>query len=350
MFDPSLPNIQNPNTVPLEVERKAAKKRIAIKIASFVVLASLFIWLGSMDNDIGVSNPIANFWQNVTGPAATPDPDYVMPVKEKDRVDVLVLSVRGEDEVDSADAGPLLTDSIQIFSYSKTSSAASIVSLPRDLYVMTANDKKEKLNAVYEYGYYHSNNSLQFIKNRISQITGVYIDYVIVFDFASFKEIVDTLGGVDITLAKPFTETQQWGYSFSLPAGPNHLDGQTALYYARSRYSSSDFDRSQRQQQIMFAIKDKLVQLDFTSDPVKAFSILNLVRKDVKTDIGLVDAKLFIDISHAVDLAKIKRSVISTDNLLYESRVDNSYVLLPKGDNFNQIKAFFQTVLGVKAS
>src|SRR3989344_2145766 len=218
MFDPSLPNIQNPNTVPLEVERKAAKKRIAIKIASFVVLASLFIWLGSMDNDIGVSNPIANFWQNVTGPAATPDPDYVMPVKEKDRVDVLVLSVRGEDEVDSADAGPLLTDSIQIFSYSKTSSAASIVSLPRDLYVMTANDKKEKLNAVYEYGYYHSNNSLQFIKNRISQITGVYIDYVIVFDFASFKEIVDTLGGVDITLAKPFTETQQWGYSFSLPA------------------------------------------------------------------------------------------------------------------------------------
>ena len=93
------------------------------------------------------------------------------------------------------------------------------------------------------------------MKELVSKITGVYIDKAVILDFFSFEKIIDQVGGIDIVLENPFEEKQQWGYEFSLPAGPNHLDGKNALYYARSRFSSSDFDRSRRQQEVMFALK-----------------------------------------------------------------------------------------------
>ncbi len=278
-------------------------------------------------------------------PITTPDPDYAMPEKDPNRLDILILGIRGENDPDASDGGPLLTDSMQVFSYDKTTKKTSLISIPRDLFVTIHDQKKDKLNSAYEYGISHSPNSLEFIKDKISQISGVYIDQVVVFDFSSFKEIVDALGGIDITLTTPFTETQQWGGSFSLPAGLNHLDGQSALYYARSRYSTSDFDRSRRQQQIMFAIKDKLLKLNFLSDPVKSFSILNLIRNDMKTDIGVWNISEFLKLANQVKFEQIKRTVISTDNLLIDTKNEGSYILLPKAGNFSEVKKFFQDSL-----
>lgn len=278
-------------------------------------------------------------------PVMTPDPDYAMPTKDSNRTDILILGIRGADDPDASNGGPLLTDSIQVFSFDKTTKKSSLISIPRDLFVTIHDQKKDKINSAYEYGYYHSSNSLQFIKDTFSKITGVYIDQVVVFDFASFKEVVDTLGGVDVTLTVPFSETQQWGASFSLPAGLNHLDGQSALYYARSRYTSNDFDRSRRQQQIMFAIKDKLLKLNFLSDPLKSFSILNLVRNDVKTDIGVWNISELLNLANQVKMDLIKKSVISTDNLLVEGKDNGAYILLPKTGTLVDIKQFFRESL-----
>ncbi|MEK9157627.1 MAG: LCP family protein [Patescibacteria group bacterium] len=317
------------------------------RILFFVAIALVFIILGSTKNhSISISNPFNNNDDGgIALPFQTPDPDYDMPAKESDRIDILIMGIRGENDVDADTGGPLLTDSIQLFSYSKTTGKSSLVSIPRDLYVTIHDNKKDKINSAYEYGLSHSSNSLKFIKEKISQITGVYVDQVVVFDFSSFQEIVDALGGVDVTLAVPFSESQQWGYAFSLPAGVNHLDGKNALYYARSRYSSSDFDRSRRQQQIIFAIKDKLLQLNFLSDPVKSFSILNLIRNDIKTDIGIWNIKQTLDLANEVKVDQIKRSVISTENFLIEGKENGSYVLTPKTGNFGEIKKFFQDIL-----
>jgi len=286
----------------------------------------------------------------VRGGTPSPAPielsDYNMPEREADRLDVLILGIRGNDDPNAKNAGALLTDSIQIFSYDQKTSKASVISLPRDLYVVVNDGKKDKVNTVYEYGVYHSADSLQFARERFSRITGVYIDKVVVFDFFSFKEVVDALGGVDVTLDKPFKETQQWGYIFSLPAGKNHLSGQSALYYARSRYSTDDFDRSRRQQQIMFAIKDKLLALNFFADPVKTFSVLNLIRNNLKTDIGIWDMKQYIDLAQTLNFATINNHVISTANLVEEGTgPDNAYILVPKGNTLEPIKQLFQTVL-----
>lgn len=306
-----------------------------------IIIAGLF-YLGAINHQIDILNPFNTSNNTHLFPVATPDPDYAMPAKDSNRLNILILGIRGADDPDAADGGPLLTDSIQVFSYDKTTKKSSLISIPRDLWVTVHDQQKDKINTIYEYGYYHSSNYLRFMEDKFSEITGVYIDQVVVFDFSSFKEIVDTLGGIDVTLTAPFSEAQQWGASFSLPMGINHLDGQTALYYARSRYSSSDFDRSRRQQQIMFAIKDKLLKLNFLSDPVKSFSILTLVRNDIKTDIGIWNISELLNLANQVKVNQIKHSVISTDNLVVESKDNGAYILLPKDGTLAGIKQLFQ--------
>ena len=220
------------------------------------------------------------------------------------------------------------------------------IELARDLYVKMSSGKN-KINAAYEYGYYRREGT-DYVKKLISQITGVYIDNVIVADFSSFEKLIDQLGGIEITLAKPFKEEGQWGYAFELQAGKNHLNGQDALYYVRSRYSTSDFDRAFRQQQVLFAIKNKLTELKIISDPIQTLSIVNALNQNVKTDINIWDVKGIIDLGKEVNTspAMFKKQVLSTDNLLYQTTgPKGAYILLPQGDNFEQIKRLFQETL-----
>lgn len=332
-----------PENNPPSRRNRFLRGRFLFTLVAGLILISGLVYLGAMKHTIAINNPFVRGAS--PAPSPTPDPDYLMPEKESDRLDVLILGIRGENDPNADTGGPLLTDSIQVFSYDKTTKKSSLISLPRDLFVKLSDTKTDKVNTVYEYGVSHSPDALKFTKEKFSEITGVYVDQVVVFDFSSFKDIVDALGGIDVTLATPFKESEQWGYSFSLPAGKNHLDGQSALYYARSRYSSNDFDRSRRQQEIIFAIKDKLLQLNFFADPVKSFSVLNLIRNDIRTDIGVWDIKQFLDLANEVKFDQMKRFVVSTDNLLMESRDHGAYILLPKTGNFGDVKQFFQSSL-----
>ncbi len=330
-------------------QNKKRLKKVAILILILLLAGYGAFRLGSAHSTIEINND-TTFWQKIAnifsfGANEPVDKDYIMPNKEENRFDILLLGIRGEDDPNAKDGGPLLTDTMMLLSYDKISQKASLVSLPRDLYVKINKNKKDKINAAYEYGYYN-NGGLTFIKDLVSKITGVYIDKAVVINFSSFEKIIDEIGGIDITLAKPFEESGQWGYTFKLPAGVNHLNGQDALYYARSRYSSSDFERSRRQQQVIFATKDKLTKLDFWGSPIKTLTALNTVRNSITTDLNIWNTGDLLGIAKEInDSAKIIRYVISTENLVYESRADNAYILLPVGDNFDQIKTFFQDIL-----
>lgn len=257
------------------------------------------------------------------------------PKKESNRLDILLLGMRGEGDAEADTGGALLTDTILLFSFNKDTGKSSLVSIPRDLYLEIENNKVDKINTIYERG------GLGFAKKKFSELSGVYIDHIAVLDFSSFKEIIDAVGGVDIVLAEPFTENAQWGYSFSLPAGTNHLDGQNALYYARSRFSSSDFDRAQRQQKIILALKDKLLATDFFSDPLQTINIFNSIQKNVKTDIGLIDINNLLPIADSIKGSPTK-FVISTENLVYQTHINGIYVLLPNDDSLEAIQALFK--------
>ena len=338
------------------------KKRY-IGVVFLVILTTLFMFgmikfsIGS--HEIDVANEEGTLWQKVANlftisgekePTIDDDPDYIMPEDDKGRWDILLLGIRGEDDEDADEAGALLTDTIMVLSYDKTTKKTSLVSIPRDLYIRIYGTKKDKINSAYEIGVLRKN-GLGFTKKLISRITGVYLDNIVVLDFSSFKQVIDDLGGVDITLEQPFTETQQWGYEFTLPKGENRLDGQTALYYVRSRFSSSDFDRAQRQQKIIMATKDKVLQLNLLADPIRTLTILNTIRKNISTDLNIWDVGGLLELSKEFESAgeKTKRFVITTENLVYETHIQtdtgNLYVLLPNGDNLQGIKQLFQEIL-----
>lgn len=342
-------------------ERRSKKRRRFFLILGFIILGYIFFNTGVFTKEFEINNKVANmensfettwfgrfanlllFNQNQ---AAEIDTDYIMPEKEPNQLDILILGIRGEDDEDAEKAGALLTDTIMLFSHDKLTKKSSLISIPRDLYIKIGS-KKDKINAAYEYGLYKKEGT-NYVKELVSQITGVYIDNVIIVDFSSFEKLIDKLGGIDITLAKPFKEEGQWGYAFELPAGENHLDGRNSLYYVRSRYSTNDFDRAARQQQVIFAIKNKIANLNLIADPIQSLSIINTIGRNIKTDINIWDIKKIIELGKEVNTspAMFKKQVLSTDNLLYQTTgPKGAYILLPKGDNFDQIKQLFQNAI-----
>src|SRR3989338_3828638 len=200
-----------------------------------------------------------------------------LPKDDPERLDILILGMRGEGDIVN---GGLLTDSIEVLSLDEKTRKAAIISIPRDLWVDLLGIEG-KINETYAIGYAH-NAGIPLTSQLISRITGIRIDKTVVFNFQAFQDIVESLGGIDISLDKPFRESTQWGYEFSLPAGDNHLNGEQALYYVRSRYSSSDFDRARRQQQVMFAIKKKATELGFLANPAKITEMLEALKGNVR--------------------------------------------------------------------
>ena len=199
---------------------------------------------------------------------------------------------------------------------------------------------------MYEKGL-ENGGGIDLTEKIISKITGTYIDKTVVFDFNAFKEIVDTLGGIDIYLDKPFNEPTQWGYDFSLPAGNNHLNGDQALYYVRSRYSTNDFDRAKRQQDVIAAIKSKALSLGFLANPLKINSMLSSLKGNIKTDFQIWDINDILTLANSLNPKQpVISRVISTDNLLYQTKTaDGEYILLPKDTNYAEIKNLFKNIL-----
>ena len=259
-----------------------------------------------------------------------------------DRLNILLLGIRGVNDPN----GGLLTDTIMIMSVKPRMGEVTLISIPRDLYVeMPNHNYKNKINEAYALGMRDGKDwkeGLKYSKQVVADITGLDIHYAASVDFKAFKEIIDTLGGITITLDKPFSETNQFAEGIiELPAGRQIIDGNTALLFVRARFSSSDFDRARRQQQVLLAIKEKAFSLGVLSNPLKIISILNSIGNHVRTDAELWEIQELAVMSKRLDTSNVKRKVFSTgkDGLLYASR-DNkgSYILLPEGDNFDKIR------------
>ncbi len=272
---------------------------------------------------------------------------------DPNRIDILALGIRGIGDKN----GGLLSDSIILLSIYKPTGKIAMFSIPRDLYIeMPGKDYKEKINFAYALGYEEGKDGLDYAKKAVSSVTGVNMDYSVAIDLDGFSKLIDVLGGIDVNLDKPFIEDKQWhddsefassSGAFILPAGRNHLDSKKTLYYIRSRFSSSDFDRAHRQQQVLVAVKEKMLQLNILTDYSKIKNIYNLLKKNIETNISLSDVLEFLPLISKLDVKNIKTKVFSTapDGFLYESNLKNgTYILLPVGDNFYAIQQYIKTI------
>lgn len=315
-----------------------------------IIIGLMGLNLSRIEHSVSVENK--NWWKTIGGIfgvsvaevgkkdlEAELNRQWPTPPKEADRQDILILGIRGQDDPD----GGLLSDSIILLSFDKETERTTMVSLPRDLYMEMPGLLKGKINEIYEVGL-TQRNPLDFTKKVFSRLSGVFIDNIVVFDFQSFQAIIDTVGGVDLNLKKPFEEKTQWGYTFSLPAGLNHFNGSTALYYVRSRYSSSDFDRARRQQEVILAIKKKVLSLELLKNPSQIISLAGHFKNNISTDLDLWDAKAIFNLSAALDSAALNTEILSTDNLLFQEIRDGIYILLPQNNDWPAFRGFFQNI------
>jgi len=267
---------------------------------------------------------------------------------ELDRINILLLGIRGVGDPH----GGLLTDAIMVLSVKPQTGEAAMISIPRDLYVKVPyHDYKHKINEVYAAGFSEdktknlaerSQEGLKYSKKAAAKVTGLDIHYAASADFKAFEEIIDTLGGVTITLSKPFYEPNQFEEGMiSLPAGTQIIDGETALLFVRARFSSSDFDRAKRQQQVLTALKEKAFSLGVLANPLKIISILDSAGNHIRTDMELWEIQEMAAMAKKIDGTKINKKVFDTssEGLLYSSRDEKgSYILLPAGDNYSKIQ------------
>jgi LCP family protein required for cell wall assembly len=165
------------------------------------------------------------------------------------------------------------SDTMLLANIDTRSNKVGIMSIPRDLIVDIAGYGKNKVNAAYLFGeYYQEPGGGQALAvQTMSQFFNVPIDYYITVNFQGFERVVDTVGGVDIdvpysiddynypseNLADPFGEIH-----VHFDEGLQHMDGKTALRYARTRHADNDFARSRRQLQLIMAVRQKALSLD----------------------------------------------------------------------------------------
>lgn len=223
------------------------------------------------------------------------------------------------------------TDTILVASVNPRKQKVTVFSIPRDLYI---NGRR-----INEYFTYYGVDQLQ---RMVGIVTGLKMDHYMQVDLKGFVEIVDIINGIDISVEKAIYDglypDDRGGYSpYSIEAGNHHLDGEAALKYARSRKSTSDFDRSSRQQMTLMAVRQKVLQLDLVMDMKSLTKLFQAMMVHTKTDIDIFDALGYYHDYRDFDVET--GFVLTSSNYLY-SLINESgaYILLPKAGNFEEIK------------
>ena len=218
--------------------------------------------------------------------------DETLKKDEKHKINILVAWRWGWSH-----EAPNLTDSIMLWSINTDMKTISLFSLPRDLYVEYPDGSQWRINwlyAKYRRMYNSEEKWMQYLANKVSEITWEKIDHYVNIDFNGFKKVIDTIDGIEITLENDFVDPQypnnNWWYDkLEFKKWTHIMNGENALKFARSRHSTSDFDRSLRQQQVIDAIRNKLVSSYLITSPIKIKELYDVFRKYVYTDIELWD-------------------------------------------------------------
>jgi LCP family protein required for cell wall assembly len=161
------------------------------------------------------------------------------------------------------------TDTMMLVSIDPVTHSLGILSIPRDLYVeVPGYAELQRVNSPMVLGeLQRPGYGPQLMMQTVQYNLGMRIHDYLVVDFKAYIALVDAIGGIDVeidyNISDPIYPDMNYGYDpFYLQAGQHHLDGATALKFARTRHGSSDFQRANRQQMVMFAIRDRVLDLE----------------------------------------------------------------------------------------
>jgi LCP family protein required for cell wall assembly len=279
------------------------------------------------------------------------------------RVNILLLGIGGPGH-----DGPDLTDTIVILSVDPVNNTAAMVSIPRDLWVKQPVNyfgAEQKINAAYESGKYHYLGKLDAsganasaveagfssIDQVVKNVVDVNINYHMLVNFQAFRQAVDTVGGVSVDVpTELYDPTMAWENHNSpilASAGVQQMDGVKALLYARSRETTSDFARGQRQRQILIALKDKVLTAGTLSNPTKIDGLMNAFGDNVYSDLSTQGASRLFTIMKKVSDTKIG-SIGLTDEphkLVTTDHINATSVVRPVAgfNNYTDIQSYVRS-------
>lgn len=326
-------------------------------------------------------------------------------------VNLLLLGIAG-----GTHDGASLTDTIMVASYDLKTNKVYLFSIPRDLWLPSL---KSKANGVYQIGL-SQNNGLGLAKTIFGNVIGIPIHYALRLDFRGFVQAIDALDGVDVLVEKPFDDylypiagkendlcgnqekemefTQEEAEKLNIEPGKRKvlitdtgeiatdsaeedqgvkyfscryehigfkeglqkMNGAVALSFVRSRHGTngegSDFARSQRQQKVIEAVRNKLLSLETLANPQKIRDLLAALGKSIDTDISVKDALEFYKLSKKLDktynfvLDNSPKSGLPDGRkslLIHPSASDygGAYVLISEDDDFSIVADYVRKVL-----
>jgi LCP family protein required for cell wall assembly len=349
-------------------QKRKTRKRIILFLASFLIVSIVgyvgyaFYWpisniLGQIFKNPGV---VLSFFKEPSSALKSTD----------GKTNILLLGIDKRANVPYTFNGPngkqehngFLSDTIIIISADLNTKQVSLISIPRDIWVSFPSwtgfhASEGKINSAYSLGdsYGYPGGGLALAERVVSEHLGIPIHYGARIDFEGFKQVINTLGGIDITVDKTFddynypVEGKETAFCpdgtfncrflhLHFDAGPNHMDGDTALKYVRSRTGTngegSDFARARRQQKVIQAVFKEAISLNTLLNPAKLKSLLESLGQSVETNFDFATSTAAIKLAKQITVDNMKTFVLDpSTGLMYSPSPDaygGAYVIIPK--------------------
>jgi polyisoprenyl-teichoic acid--peptidoglycan teichoic acid transferase len=284
---------------------------------------------------------IAPPWAPYAGPihpAATPIPT---PAAEIDPGEgALTIALLGADKSDTK--GAYRTDAIMVLSINRERKSAVLISFPRDLYVYIPAYGMQRINVAFEQGreLNYPGGSFGLFQDTLKYNFGLRVDHYALMNFQGFKDMVDRLDGIDVQVGRTLTDYRSGYGNYSVAAGLVHMDGSLALWYARSRQTTSDFDRNRRQQEVILAIAQRLMDMRAIPNLPGFFKIF---MQYFESDLTLDIVSPFVDLAGSLSLSDLRRYRITLpDQCRNWTTPEGGMVLLP---NYDAIRTMLEEAL-----
>ncbi len=273
--------------------------------------------------------------------------------EEKNQISFLFLGIGGDEHI----SGNYLTDTVIVALFVPQNKKAAVISIPRDLLVRSPkNGYFTKINALYAINPsgkgFPGPMGIDFIKEKIAEITGVIPDYYAVLDLNGIQKLVDTLGGIYVRrdedlLDNRFPDNNQGYETYKISEGWRYLSGAEAAKYIRTRHTAGgDFDRMKRQQEVARAIKKKAEGLKSVAGLPKLLALYQTLKEHLAADLEIGEISRLLELGEGIKEEDIIFEQITAEagGLLIYDRIElggaPASVLKPRAglEDYSEIK------------
>lgn len=308
-----------PTQLPTELATPAVIEQITPEVTTLPV---------AEPTEVGINPGGSRNWEDYPGPTIWPDIEIPAPMgllpQPDDQVNILLL---GSDQ--RPNEGGFRTDTILLLTLSPSRGTANLTSFPRDLYVYIPGWTVQRINTAMVYGDFAT------LALTMEYNFGVNPDYYVLINIWSFVDVIDNLGGVDVDVARALTDQRDGYGDYTVNPGIVHMDGETALWYVRARYTTSDFDRGRRQQEMIMACFQRLLSLDGLT---RAPQLYQLYKQNVTTNMSFDAMAQFLPLATRLrDTQSIYRYYIGPQQVYSWKNTQGAQVLVPLRDAVTEV-------------